>query len=724
VVDLEGKPTRQSIPRDGSGHKKRERVVVSDCVRSNTLGHLVAILATTTAILLRWILDPWLGDYHAFTPLYGAVALTVWFGGYRPAIATVVLGYLATNWLFLEPRRTMSLNSAREWLGLVAYALSCGVIIGFGEALRVARHRAEESHKAARGKQRELEQAAKQRLEAERRRNARLVVTQLLAEAATVNEMVPGVIRAICESLGWDAGVFWTVDLKANVLRCAEFWHRSSVSTQQFEAASRRLVFGPNEGLPGQVWTSRHSCWIPKVTKGPSLLRAEIAAEAGLQGAFACPIGLGAEVFGITEFFSREIREPDADLLEMVTTIGGQIGQFMGRKREEDELRKRSDELLQAQEALKAAHRRKDEFLATLAHELRNPLAPIRNAVELLGQSSDEPAVIAEIQRIMVRQLGHMVRLIDDLMDLSRITSGRLQIRRETVELAAAVQSAAEEVRPLIEASGHELTISMPAESVFLSADSTRLAQIFSNLLNNAAKYTPEGGHIWLSAEHRDGEVAVSVRDTGIGLAAEHRSRIFEMFAQVSPALEHSQGGLGIGLALVRSLLNLLDGTIEARSDGLGLGSEFIVRLPVLEGRMHGPAKGLENGEPSLRDGSKCRILVVDDNSDSANSLAMILRRMGHEIQTAYDGLEAVQTAAAFHPQVVLLDIGLPKMNGYDAARQIRKQPWREKVSIIALTGWAQEKDRQRAFEAGFDHHLTKPIEPAALKRLLTLVAP
>ncbi len=376
------------------------------------------------------------------------------------------------------------------------------------------------------------------------------------------------------------------------------------------------------------------------------------------------------------------------------------------------------------EQSLKDADRRKDEFLATLAHELRNPLAPVRNAVELLSQAGDDPSVREEAHRMMQRQLGHMVRLIDDLMDISRVTSGKLQLRKERVELATTVQSAVEETRPLIEASAHELTVNLPPEPLFLDADPTRLSQVFSNLISNAAKYTDKGGHIWVTAERRDGDISVSVRDTGIGIPAEHLAHIFEMFSQVTPALDRSNGGLGIGLALVRGLVELHGGTVGARSAGLGMGSEFIIRLPVLESRIEASAERPADGQVKPQSGLKRRILVVDDNADSATSLALLLRRMGHEIETAHDGLEAVQAAAAFRPQVVLLDIGLPKMNGYEAAKLIRKQPSQERVAIIALTGWGQERDKQRAYEAGIDHHLTKPVEHATLEKLLALIAP
>jgi PAS domain S-box-containing protein len=376
------------------------------------------------------------------------------------------------------------------------------------------------------------------------------------------------------------------------------------------------------------------------------------------------------------------------------------------------------------EEALKDASRRKDEFLATLAHELRNPLAPIRNAVELLRQGGDDAAVIDTVHRMMERQLGQMVRLIDDLLDIARITSEKLRLRKERVELASVVQSAVEETRPLIQAQSHQFSLTIPPGPVHLVADPTRLAQVFSNLLNNAAKYTEKGGHIWLTVERLDGEVSVSVRDTGIGIDVTNLPHIFEMFSQAAPALERSQGGLGVGLALVRGLVELHGGSIDARSGGRGAGSEFIVRLPVAHmPSQEAPQEPVEPDE-RLRSPVKHRILVVDDSADAANSLAMVLQRMGNEIQTAHDGLEAVQTAATFRPDVVLLDIGLPKMNGYEAAKLIRDQSRDRKIAIIAVSGWGQDEDKRRAFEAGFDHHLTKPVEPAALNRLLALIAP
>jgi PAS domain S-box-containing protein len=373
--------------------------------------------------------------------------------------------------------------------------------------------------------------------------------------------------------------------------------------------------------------------------------------------------------------------------------------------------------------ALLETDRRKNEFLATLAHELRNPLAPVRHAVELLRHYGGDAERVEQTRGMMDRQLSHMVRLVDELLDMSRISRGSVQLRLERVDLASAIRSAVESARPLIESQAHKLTVTLPPEPIYLNADSTRLAQVVSNLLNNAAKYTEKGGHIWLTAKRQGNEAVISVGDTGIGIRPEHLPHVFEMFSQVAPALERSQGGLGIGLSLVRGLVELHGGVVEARSRGVGKGSEFIVRLPVVET----PAPS-ETPEPPafqrMASGRMRRILVVDDNRDAADGLALMLRVMGHETRTAYDGLESLQAAANFRPDVVLLDIGLPKMNGYEVAQEIRKEPWGKGMALIALTGWGQEDDKRRALDAGFDHHLTKPVEAAVLAKLLALINP
>ncbi len=367
------------------------------------------------------------------------------------------------------------------------------------------------------------------------------------------------------------------------------------------------------------------------------------------------------------------------------------------------------------EEALKEADRRKDEFLATLAHELRNPLAPLRNGLQVM-RLADDRAARDRAREMMERQLAQMVRLVDDLLDISRVNRNRLDLRKARIELAAVVQNAVETVRPQIDERGHTLTVSLPEGPVYLDADLTRLSQVFWNLLNNSAKYTDPGGRISLSAERRPGGVVVTVCDTGVGIPREALPGLFQIFSQVDHSLERAQGGLGIGLALVKGLVEMHGGTVEAHSEGPGRGSTFVVSLPVAPGPAGGEPAAARPGHAK---GGRNRILVVDDNRDAAASLGMMLSLLGNDTRTAHDGLQALELAEAFRPDVILLDIGLPKLNGYDACRRIRRESWGRGMLIVAATGWGGEDDRRRSREAGFDHHLVKPVDPVQLQELL-----
>ena len=375
-----------------------------------------------------------------------------------------------------------------------------------------------------------------------------------------------------------------------------------------------------------------------------------------------------------------------------------------------------------AVEALHRADRKKDEFLATLAHELRNPLAPIRNAVKILHTKGPPDPELQWARGVIDRQVDHMARLLEDLLDVSRISRNNLQLRKEQVELTDVLEAAVETSRPAIDAGRHELAISLPSEPIPLVADSVRLAQVFSNLLTNAAKYTENGGRIRLSAAREGGEVVVSVEDNGIGIAAEALPQIFEIFSQAAPALERSQGGLGIGLSLVKGLVELHGGRIAAKSDGPGKGSQFVVSLPVASSASQPPQAARPSEDASFQRPAAQSILVVDDNRDSAESLARLLAVMGHRVATAHDGEQAVELAGAMRPDVVLLDIGMPKLNGFDACRRIRQQPWGLGMTLVALTGWGQQEDRRRTEEAGFDYHLVKPVDTTVLMKLLATV--
>ncbi len=369
------------------------------------------------------------------------------------------------------------------------------------------------------------------------------------------------------------------------------------------------------------------------------------------------------------------------------------------------------------EETLRQADRRKDEFLATLAHELRNPLAPIRNALHIMRLKGDDPATVDQARRIMDRQLGQLVRLVDDLLDVGRITRGKLELRRERIEFGAVIRNAVDASRPLIEAAGHHLDVSLMPGPVYLDADPVRLAQVLSNLLNNAAKYMDRGGKIWLTTAADGAEaVVVTVRDQGIGIPAEALPSVFEMFTQVDGSLERSHGGLGIGLTLAKQLVELHGGSIHARSEGVGRGSEFSVRLPIVL-TVHREAPVVE--KPDSLGHRTYRILVADDNHDTAESMGMMLRLMGNEVRTVRDGLQAIEETAAFRPDLVVLDIGMPRLNGYDAARRIREQSWGSGVILVALTGWGQEEDKRRATEAGFDLHFTKPVSATDFEQLM-----
>jgi PAS domain S-box-containing protein len=391
----------------------------------------------------------------------------------------------------------------------------------------------------------------------------------------------------------------------------------------------------------------------------------------------------------------------------------GMVLRWFGSNTDITEQRKMASDLAEAD-------RRKNEFLATLAHELRNPLAPIRTGLQVLKLSADH-AQAEQARSMMDRQLGQMVRLVDDLMDISRITSGKIELRKEPVQLAAVINSAIETSRPLIDQMGHALKVTLPDEPTAVSADLTRLAQVFMNLLNNAAKYSERGGQIELTAERHGRDVTVSVKDHGIGIEASHLPTIFDMFSQVDRSLEKAQGGLGIGLTLVRRLVEMHGGTVHARSDGPSMGSEFIVHLPIVMEVAPGENVAPQQAPTPV---SPLRILVVDDNQDGADLLAMMLESMGNNIRVAYDGEEAVAATLDFRPDVVLLDLGLPKLNGYDACRLIRAQEGGKELLLIAQTGWGQSADRERTRAAGFDHHLVKPLDPHALRKLLEELRP
>jgi signal transduction histidine kinase len=374
-------------------------------------------------------------------------------------------------------------------------------------------------------------------------------------------------------------------------------------------------------------------------------------------------------------------------------------------------------ERLKNEQALRSADRRKDEFLATLGHELRNPLAPILNSLAILklsGAFDDQRT--RQACAVMERQVHHLNRLVDDLLEVSRITRGVIEVKKEPLDLSAIVRAAVETSRPVLDNLRHELIVDLDSQSMCVAGDAVRLTQVFANLLNNAAKYTNHGGQITVTTRREDGEAVVSVRDNGIGIAPALLSQVFDMFMQVDRSTRRSQGGLGIGLTLVRSLVSMHGGTVEARSDGPGLGSEFIVKLPLMtETHVSSVASRRVDSLPARR------ILIVDDSRDGGESLAILLRVLGAEVALAHSGRDALDCVESFKPEVVLLDIGMPGMDGYEVARRIRSNPANRRLSLIALTGWGQDEDRKRSVAAGFNHHLVKPADIEQLRELLTV---
>lgn len=428
-----------------------------------------------------------------------------------------------------------------------------------------------------------------------------------------------------------------------------------------------------------------------------------IAREAGVRAVQSTPlVARDGRLLGVISTHWAAPHRPTDQDMRRLDLYARQASDFVERCEAEEMLRR-------SEASLRESERLKDDFIAVLSHELRNPLAPLRSGLELLRLQQLDPSA-REVQLMMARQVSHLVRLVDDLMESSRINRGLLQLHLQPVTLAEVLRGAIEGSKSLIQERGHQLEVELPDEPIWMEADPVRLAQCFVNLLNNAAHYTPPGGQIWLSAvKHADDTLHVAVRDNGSGLSADAQSRLFEMFSRGS-----SSGGLGIGLALVRKLVEMHGGTVEARSDGEGRGSEFTVAL-----RLSTPRSTPANAAPSPRQVESLRVVVADDNQDAAETLAVLLRAIGHDVRVALDGAEALEAARSFRPRVVLLDLGMPRLDGYQAARAIRADPNTRTVYMVALTGWGQENDRARAREAGFDDHLVKPADLDGLQRVL-----
>jgi signal transduction histidine kinase len=426
------------------------------------------------------------------------------------------------------------------------------------------------------------------------------------------------------------------------------------------------------------------------------------------QGADSVAVVQAIEILGNVTVLERPIR---------IAALASAVRTALRARQRQYHARAHLAERDRTTRALREADQRKDEFLATLAHELRNPLAPIRNSLQILRHTQPSgPA--SPLYEMMERQVNHLVRMVDDLLEVSRISRGKIELKKERVELAAVIRAATETSRPLVESRSHELVIDLPRQPLVVEADTVRLTQILANLLNNAAKYTPEGGRITLRAQQVGREAVIRVQDTGVGMPADLLPQVFDVFVQGNHDTTLSQGGLGVGLTLVRRLVELHGGNVEAHSEGPGKGSEFVVRLPQETSSRAAVPSAAQAASPMIR--APTRILVVDDNRDAADSLGTLLAILGADVRVEHDGPAALDVFSAYHPEVVFLDVGMPGMDGYEVARRIRQRPEAQDVRLIALTGWGQEQDRRNSVAAGFDHHLIKPADIAALHALLT----
>jgi PAS domain S-box-containing protein len=857
-------------------------------VRSTLKNYSLGLVALVVAVLLRWLLDPIMGNTLPLVMLFGAVAAAVWLGGYRLGIPVALLGYMACHYLFIPPRGQLNFNNFGDVVGLIAYLFTCALIIVFGEVARLSHARAHQrqevfrvtlrsigdavittdiegrityingigesltgwSHTDALGQPLDrvfniVNEVTRQPVENPATRALRQgvvvglanhtilikkdgaecpiddsaapirneeghvsgcvlifrdVTAQRLAECDKANQLLTARLLASIVESSNDAiisksldGIIQSWNVAAEQLfgytaEQAVGQHISLVIPRERLAEEDQIIASLKAGKRIEHYETERvrsdgkhlvvSLTISPIKDesgqviGASKIVRDVTdrkrAEADRQMFVTlvenstdfigiCDIeGIpffvnraGLEMVGLgsieeakqvsvrdffypedqekimNDFFSEVLKEGHGEIevrfrhfktgkprwmaykvLALTNSANEPIAfatvsqDITERKRLEDDLRRLAADLSDAD-------RRKNEFLATLAHELRNPLAPMSNMLEVVKRADGDGAVLKRAHETLERQLGQMVRLVDDLLDLNRITHDRLELRRSEVELSSVIQQAVEVARPLVDSAGHHLTIDLPDEPIYLNADRARLAQLFGNLLNNSCKYTRPEGTVSLSAKRDGDEVVVSVKDNGAGIPPDKLDSIFDMFMQVDRTAERSQGGLGIGLTLVRRLTEMHGGSIVARSAGVGQGSEFIVRLPVLSrGAVAETGSRVESeSQPQWR------VLIVDDNSDSADSLAMLMEITGNQTYLAHDGVEAVEAIEKHRPEVVLLDIGLPRLDGHEVCRRVREQPWGKDIVMIALTGWGQEDDRRKSEEAGFNGHLVKPVD-------------
>ncbi len=673
----------------------------------------LAVLSVLLATAVRGLLDPLVGDRIPYLTHFLALIFTAWFGGVGPSLLALILSWFTIAYFIAPPRGTWMIQAAEYRIGFVRLVGADLALMLIGEAMRSARRRAADKAQEAADKEASLHVAlAAMRASEERYR--------FLAECGST----------LAASLDYEGTLQTLARLAIPTLAdyCVIYLAGENASIRQVAVAH---TDGAKEGLLRELGRA----YDPGANRASFVAQAVRTGQPKLVGELTAAT---AAVFASHDLLRRIFHDlgPRSWMVVPLVARERTLG-VLSLSMAESGRRYGEGDLAFAQElahraalaidnarlysAVQEADRRKDEFLAMLAHELRNPLAPIRNATQVLRLVGPSESKLQQAREMIDRQVQHLTRLVDDLLDVSRITRGKITLHQAPVDLAAVVTRAAEMSRPLLEARSHELTLALPTEPVPVHGDAIRLLQVLANLLTNAAKYTPDGGHLRVAVARADGDAVVRVKDNGVGITAELLPRVFDLFTQGDRSLARSEGGLGIGLTLVKRLVELHGGTVEVHSDGPGKGSEFAVRLPLLKEQVRSMKDEKEEDlSSSPASPPSRRVLVVDDNLDAAESLAMLLKVEGHETRTAHDGPAALEAAEAFRPEVIFLDIGLPRMDGYEVARRLRAQPGSAGVLLVALTGYGQEEDRRRTEEAGFDAHLVKPADPEAVQELLT----
>ena len=559
-----------------------------------------------------------------------------------------------------------------------------------------------------------------QRKRVEQRQATLLDVTRALAESASLKDVAAPILEAVCENLEWDLGALWTVDRDAGVLRCVDVWHRPSVTLVEFEAVTREWTFASGVGLIGRVWKSGEPAWIADVVSDDNFPRAPMAAREGLHGAFALPIRFGDDVHGVIEFFCRAVRRPDQELLAIMSNLGSQIGQFIARRRAEEERAQLLTREQAARREAETANRSKDQFLAMLSHELRTPLSAILGWTHILRAGSVPEGGVARALEVIERNAKVQTDLIEDLLDVSRIESGKLTLEIRPVDSVPVVEAAIDAMRSAIDAKQIHLETALEASGAQIAGDPGRLQQVVWNLLSNAIKFTPQGGRVTIRLERINSRIQITVHDEGMGIHPDFLPHVFERFQQAPGG--RRGGGLGLGLTIVRHIVDLHGGTVEAASPGEGRGATFTVTLPVLAVRIAtrlaeaslAAARDVLGHDEALRG---VRVLVVDDDIDTRELLILILTPYGAEVRVSASVGEALEIFRSWRPDVLVSDISMPEEDGYALIRHVRALSREEggQIPAIALTAFAKVADRSRALLHGFQLHVTKPVEAAEL---------